>query len=194
MTEKKDQKMKYGPGKIIKEFDVDENNVLFRVLKPTDTEQALKYINTLIKERVNILWQKPFTMKQEKEWVKGELKKNKEGNSINVVVEINRRMVGVGHVSRKLGHARQHVCEVGLSLSKDIRGFGIGKELMNVLCKLGADVLECTIADLDVYDCNDVAKSLYKKLGFREYGRIPNGLNHYGHCCDHLFMYKELKK
>jgi len=193
MTEK-DKKMKYGPGKIINEFDVDGNNVLFRVLKPTDAEQALKYINTLIKERVNILWQKPFTMKQEKEWVKGELKKNKEGNSINVVVEVNGKMVGVGRVERKLGHAQEHVCVVGLSLLKEFRALGMGKRLMNILCKLGADELKCTIADLDVYDRNEIAKRLYHKLGFKEYGRMPNGLNHYGEFCDHVYMYKELNK
>jgi len=48
--------------------------------------------------------------------------------------------------------------------------------------------------ELGVYEHNTIAKKLYEDCGFREVGRIPGGLNHYGEYMDEITLVKDLCK
>ncbi len=184
----------FRPGRIIREFEVGGNRVVFRCLKPSDAVQGREFINSLIKEKAKIGWQRKFTLEEEKRWLTDTIRKNREGKNINLVVEIDNRFVGSIGVRKKILHAQEHVCDLGATIAKEYRGPGIGKEAMKTLCKLGRDVLKCKIATLTVYDNNDVAKHVYNKIGFKEFGKLPKGCNYYGKYFDGTYMYKDLGK
>ena len=48
------------------------------------------------------------------------------------------------------------------------------------------------IIDLGVFGNNPVARNLYKKMGFIEYGNLPKGILHKDKLVDHIYMYKEI--
>lgn len=186
--------MTFKPGKTIKELELGGKKVVFRYLKPSDAEQALEHINSLIRERAKITWQKPFTLKGEREWISSTLKKIRDGFGVCILVEIDRKCIGSGEVRIAPGHAGRHVGLIGISLEKGCRGMGIGREFMKLLLQQARDVLKCSIAILEVYSNNAGAIRLYEKAGFREFGRLPKGANHYGEYHDVIFMHKELGK
>ena len=68
----------------------------------------------------------------------------------------------------------RHRAEFGITVSKNYWGQGIGKAIMNA-CIACARQAGYTQLELDVVSDNERAISLYKKLGFIEYGRNPKG-------------------
>lgn len=50
------------------------------------------------------------------------------------------------------------------------------------------------IIELGVYAENDLAKQMYKKFGFVEYGVLPKGIKKEDGYSDHIFMYKGVKQ
>ncbi len=63
-----------------------------------------------------------------------------------------------------------HQCEMGIILCKDFRGQGIGELLMQRLMDLAKNTFRIEILHLQVYGENPAIR-LYKKFGFREFGR-----------------------
>jgi RimJ/RimL family protein N-acetyltransferase len=47
-------------------------------------------------------------------------------------VEVNGKVKGDANIDKKK-HAQNHICNLGISLGKEIRGKGIGKRLMDLL-------------------------------------------------------------
>ena len=47
-------------------------------------------------------------------------------------------------------------------------------------------------AILDVFSDNEIARNLYKKVGFKEYGTLPDGLYRKKNFSDRIYMYKRL--
>ena len=68
----------------------------------------------------------------------------------------------------------RHRCEFGVSVLKAYHGLGIGKALTEACteCAKSAGFLQI---ELDVVAQNEIAVSLYKKLGFTEFGRNDYG-------------------
>ena len=81
---------------------------------------------------------------------------------------------GIDAVGKK--YKVKHRAEFGISLLKDYWGLGLGKALTKacIQCarEAGYDQLE-----LNVVAENDRALSLYRSLGFVEFGRNPGGFN-----------------
>lgn len=48
------------------------------------------------------------------------------------------------------------------------------------------------IIELEVFGNNPIAKKLYEKLGFAEYGRLPSGIEHREKFVDAVMMYKKI--
>ena len=66
--------------------------------------------------------------------------------------------------------------EFGISIAKEFWGLGIGRALTEA-CIECAKEAGYTQLELDVVSDNASAISLYKKIGFVEYGRNPKGFN-----------------
>lgn len=52
--------------------------------------------------------------------------------------------------------------------------------------------LPIKIVELSVYQNNPLAKELYEKFGFKQFGKLPKGIKHRGIYVDHIYMYKNV--
>ena len=177
--------------KIVKKFKMDGETIIFRYPTIKDLNGLLNHINSLIEERAKISLQKKKSKKEEKEWLLESLKNIKEKSEVFLVVDWEEKIMGSCRANKKDG-SRAHVAEFGISLNKEIRGKGIGTLLLKTLIKETEKVFKIKIAVLDVFSSNTIAQGLYKKLGFKEVGRIKKGVNYYGKYQDWIIMAKYL--
>ncbi len=180
------------PGKVIREFDKNGRKVIFRTPRISDARGATTYINSMVRDRAFIGVQRKKTTEREIRWIRRSLRDIREGRSYIIVVEVDGRFSGEARVSRMLMDSNSHICNIGIGLHREIRGMGIGRELMKTLLELGRDRLKCSIAHLTVFEPNRVAIKLYKEMGFFEAGRIPGGCKHFGKYYDDIIMVKKL--
>jgi len=84
-----------------------------------------------------------------------------------------------------------HVADVGISIRKRYRDEGIGTKLLEILIaeakKAGHKVLVLTL-----FEINKRAHAVYKKLGFKDVGVIPEAYSYKGKYEDEIVMYKKL--
>jgi len=165
------------PGQVLRTLKVDNRKVVIRCLSENDAESATDYINSLVDEKAYITRQKKVNLDEERDWVESAIKQIKNSRSVNLVFEVDGKFAGAFSSTKKFGEAVEHVCEFGIGIYKDYRKLGLGKLAMNTLIELSKTELKCKVAKLDVYEKNVIAINLYKKMGFREVGRISNGVN-----------------
>ena len=102
-------------------------------------------------------------------------KQTKSENGIEIIAYVEDRAVGLAGIS-SIGdkYKLKHRANFGISILKDYWGLGIGNALTEacIECakKAGYEQLE-----LEVVGDNHRAISLYKKMGFVEFGRNPKG-------------------
>ena len=168
-------------------------NILFRYPISDDLDILTEYINTLSVEQTYILYQgEQLTKEQEKEYLDKQLNRITKGKTVQLLVFTNSQLIGNSQIDLK-DKIESHIGLLGISLSKDARGEGIGTVLMQKLleeAKLNLRGLKIVI--LSVFANNPIAKKLYEKMGFKEYGNLPNGIVHKGEFVDHIYMYKEV--
>lgn len=103
----------------------------------------------------------------------------------------NDQVVGWIDISPSKNPRMAHRGGLGMGLSKDIRGKGIGTKLMTAALdhakRIGLEMIE-----LSVYTTNTSAIALYKKLGFVEEGVQRKFRKLDGQYFDALMMAKEL--
>lgn len=167
---------------------------LIRYPKFEDTENMLTYINALSSEQTYVLMQgEPKTIEDEKEFLTKSLKNIKEHKGIVLLACAGDLIIGITNLEMQTGVA-SHVGDIGVSIAKEYRGEGIGSLLMDVLLnEAEANIPQLKIVTLGVYEDNEPALDMYKKLGFQEFGRLPQGLRRKEKYSDHLYMYKKVR-
>lgn len=166
---------------------------LIRYPKRTDLQELWRYINELSKEKTFINYQgEEISLGDERVWLNGVIKQNKERFSLHLVVESKGKIIGVSGIEMR-GRAQKHLGYFGISVAKEFRNKGIGKKIMEIVIKEGRDTLEpLKIIYLDVFGNNPIARSIYKSFGFKEYGKLPGGLLYRGEPEDEILMYKKV--
>ena len=82
---------------------------------------------------------------------------------------------------------------LGISLAEGYRDQGLGAKLLGVVIERSMiEVPSMRIIDLGVFAINDRAKHLYNKYGFKEFGRLPEGILYKDKYVDHIYMYREV--
>jgi RimJ/RimL family protein N-acetyltransferase len=78
-------------------------------------------------------------------------------------------------------------------VAKQFREEGVGTILIEQTIMAAISQLSnMKIVELGVFGNNPIAIHLYKKFGFKEYGRLPEGILHRGEYIDHIYMYKQV--
>ena len=112
-----------------------------------------------------------------------------EGTTLFLVVE--GEVQGICGISRNL-RSGAHVGTLVLSLDHSVRGKGLGQTLMEETLEDASRIKGLRTVVLTVKSPNDVALSLYKKLGFEEFGMLPGGTKHRDEYVDEIYMYKNI--
>ena len=177
---------------VFKGKTADGTPYLIRYPKRTDLNELWRYINELSQEQTFISWQgEEISLKDERDFLNGLLRKIREGKSVFLVAESNGKIIGDTGIDTK-GRVNNHVGLLGLSIAKEFRGKGIGKKLIqSVLDEAGKKLKHLKIIHLECFATNEVACNLYKSVGFKEYGKLPGGIAYKDGFVDEILMYKE---
>lgn len=179
-------------GKVVEEFKLKERMIRLRYPRFEDVDGLLNHINSLVEERALIGRQRKVSRKEEIEHVLGLLKEVENEQAVVLVVEADGKILGVGEIKRAKLDAKRHTGNLGIGLMKEARGLGIGEKLAKSLIREAKKRLKLRIIKLEVFANNRRAYNLYKKLGFKEVGRIKKGNYYYGKYVDDVIMVKYL--
>ncbi len=171
-----------------------KNHIIIRYPARYDAQALCDYINTLSKEQTYIRFQgEQITLEDEAKYLDGQLDKIAKKQAVQLLVFSNNQLIGIAGIDMK-DKTESHEGVFGISLAKDYRGEGIGKILMRlVLEEAESNLPQLRIITLGVFSNNSLAMEMYKKFGFKEYGRLPKGVLHRGEYVDHVYMYKSIR-
>lgn len=104
-------------------------------------------------------------------------KKTASNNEIEIIAVVDGRVVGTAGIDAVGTKFKlKHRAECGVSILQEYWGLGVGRALMEA-CIECAEKAGYVQLELNVVAENTRAVSLYKKLGFVEYGRNPKGFH-----------------
>lgn len=171
---------------------INNKEIIIRHLSKKDLKQVKKFqtfINSLVKEDVQIKINKKKSLKEELNWLKEHLNKIKKHKAVFLVAEYNTAIIGSTGIDLNRGK-KEHVGEFGITIHQDYRGVGLGKYLMGEVIKLAKRQLKPKpkIIRLSVFSTNKPAISLYKKMGFKIVAKIPEQINYKGKLIDEIIM------
>jgi RimJ/RimL family protein N-acetyltransferase len=151
----------------------------------------LKLVNDLTREDTFLTFHgRPITLNEERKWLEGTIRSIKNKKAYAIWAFYGDEMVG--ECSLNYGLSRMpHVGKLGLMVAKDFRNDGIGSFLMDYILKK-AKKLKLKIVRLSVFSDNIIAIDLYQKLGFKEWGRLPQGFYRKNKFSDRIDMYKKI--
>ncbi len=182
------------PGQIITTKKINDWKVNFRLPKMVDAEAMMQFINQISKEKVFISRQgEQISLTEEKKYVQSLLKKIRKKQALVIQAWHNKELIGIVDLKSK-EKTERHVAILGLLVKKEYRNCGIGSNLLKVILEQARKHLKNTeLVILQVYADNSRAIHLYKKLGFKEYGKLPRGLKRQNKYHDAILMYLDLK-
>ena len=168
-------------------------NFFICYLKDGDAEIMRDYINTISKERTFISYQgEQLSLEEEGRFVNPQIEGIKEGRCVVLLVFSEDKLAGVANLD--LGErTSKHIANLGISIAKGFRDEGIGSKLLETLLGEGTKNLkDLEIIKLTVFSSNAGAISLYKKFGFKEYGKLPSGVKLKEGYVDQVEMFKKV--
>ncbi|QLY26888.1 GNAT family N-acetyltransferase [Bdellovibrio sp. KM01] len=105
-------------------------------------------------------------------------------------VEYENQVVGFMDFSCGTRNKTFHRGHLGMSVHPNLRGEGIGEQMLKKLFKEASSIQGLTQIELSVMHVNTPAIQLYKKMGFVECGRTPNAFKMQdGSFADQIGMY-----
>ncbi len=176
-------------------FQKSHQNYELTLRSPQEKDLAalLDYINTLSQEKTFVSKQgEIMSLEKEKEYLDHILKKIKQKKNLHILAFADQTLIG--NVAIELGKLTQrHIGSLGISVRKNYRGQGIGSLLMKTVLKQASTQLPgIEMVKLTVQKPNKIARKMYKKFGFKEYGLLPNGVKLEKGYRDHILMFKKI--
>jgi ribosomal protein S18 acetylase RimI-like enzyme len=178
--------------KIVQKFKVDGKEIIFRYPEAKDAADILKLVNSFVVERAMVGEHKKPTMQKIKKALDGRLKNIKNKKIVYFVVEVDGKIKGRSWISKKEPSAQDHIGNLVIHLHGNLRGKGLGEKLLKEILKEAKKVLKIKMVTLEVMSKNTPAINLYKKVGFKEYGKLVKGLRHFEKLDDSILMVKYL--
>lgn len=176
---------------LVRSFDAkDGRRVLLRRIRWEDLDDMVDFINSLVEEGADIVRVEKVTREEEADWLSRRLAETEKGNLIHLVAEVDGRAVASAEVMRNR-KPMNHVGILGIAIKKGYRGIGIGTEIMKTLIEESRNA-GLKVLVLDTYETNKLAQALYRKMGFKDAGRIPKAVYRNGCYIDLLRMTLEL--
>lgn len=108
-----------------------------------------------------------------------------------LTVECNGAVCGMAILNISPYVKLAHTCLLSVIVGKAFRGKGAGSVLLRALMRLAKETFHIEILHLEVYQTNP-AEQLYKRLGFREFGKQPHFTKENGKYLYKKFMQRVL--
>jgi RimJ/RimL family protein N-acetyltransferase len=181
--------------KIVSQFTSKTGKIIsFRYPTIDDVEILKDYINKISDEQSFILFQgRQTTLESETKWLEDKLEKIDQKKCVYFCGIYQNKLVACAEITMHTD-AKAHVGNFGITVREDLRGEGIGEAIMKLVIEESVkNIPDLKIIDLEVFGKNKIAKNLYSKLGFIEYGKLPSGLKRKGKLDDAILMYKKIR-
>ena len=178
------------PGTVYREFTARSGaNVKLRAPQWEDLDDFMDLMEELVELEAMIARneKRPWDVEIEN-WARI-IKDTELDKSATVVAEVDGCLVGHTGFHRRGGWL-SHVASLGTIVRIDYRNMGIGGEMLREV-EVQARRLGVEVLTLEVYDVNP-AMRLYKRHGYREYGRLPGGVCYRDVYHDVVSMYKNI--
>ena len=182
--------MKFDPIEI---KDKTGRTVVLRSAEISDGDRMLDYLKITAKE-TPFLSREPeeitLTSEQQAAFIQSRINSQ---NELMLIATVDEKHIGNCALAR-VGSVKRyaHRCSVSIALYKEYCGCGIGEAMMRTVLSVAKE-LGYEQAELEVIADNAPAISLYKKLGFTEYGRFPDNMKYKdGSYADAIWMMKKL--
>lgn len=183
-------------GKIVfKGHSKGGKEIVIRYPNKNDVQLMWEYINKISKERTFISYQgEEVSLEEEEKFLNSQLEKIAKNLAILLLVICGEKVIGISGIDMK-SRIEKHIGVFGISIAKDFRGEGIGSQLMQlVISEAEKNIPQLEIITLGIFSNNDLAKQMYKKFGFVEYGILPRGIKLEKGYADGVYMYKTVKE
>ena len=174
-------------------MDKQGQSVVLRNAEEEDAEDLIQYLRVvsgetpfLVREPEEIM----LTIEQEQNFLREKKASDKE---LMLIAVVNGKHAGNCSIMQ-LGTNRRyaHRCQVGVALYQEYCGRGIGKKMLQAVLQKAKEA-GYEQAELEVMKENERAISLYKQLGFEEYGVFPHNVKYKdGTYADAVWMMKKL--
>ena len=167
--------------------------VILRNAEESDAEDLIQYLRVVSAE-TPFLVREPeeitLTVEQEREFLRGKKESERE---LMLIAIANGKHIGNCSVMQ-LGTNRRyaHRCQIGIALYHEFCSRGIGRKMIEVALERAKEA-GYEQAELEVIAGNERAISLYKQLGFEEFGVFPDNIKYKdGSYADAVWMMKKL--
>lgn len=172
-----------------------QNGAAYTIRYPeaSDAHSVWEYVNRLSKERTFVRFQgEVVSLESEEKFVADIVEKIQKHLNVTLFLTVGGNVQGISSIEMQT-KTESHVGILGISIDKSIRGQGLGKILMQtVISEACVHLNGLRIITLKLKAANTTALSLYKKLGFKKYGRLPCGTQHREQFMDEILMFKKV--
>ncbi len=178
-------------GTVVFEGNHKDTDIIIRHVRRDDVERLMSFMNTISKEQTFITFQgEQMTLEEESRYVEDFTNKAENHKTVKLLVFHEDTLIGVADITLK-ERVETHIGVFGLIIAKEWRKKGIGRFLMEkTLEEAERNIIGLKIITLGVFANNPIAKAMYERMGFVEYGLLPKGIKHKGEFIDHIYMYK----
>ena len=157
--------LKNGKEAWLRNGDADDGRIVYDVFNATHAETD--YLLTYPDEN-------SFDPEQEARFLE---EKTRSSDEIEIIAMVDGRVAGTAGIEA-VGRCYKvkHRAEFGIGILKEYWGLGLGKALTKACIQCAKEAGYAQL-ELNVVAENSAAISLYKSLGFIEFGRNPRGFN-----------------
>ena len=155
-------------------------DVTFRLITPEDAEQL----------QANCMPR--ATVEEIRRWIPEALRAYEAGEKVPLVAMVDGEVRGTATLVRHPHHLRRHIADIaGVVVDHRYWRRGIARGLFAALsaraAAMGVEVLATSCRG------GTTAETVYRRLGFAEYGRLPRGIKEAsGKVFDEVFLYQPL--
>jgi len=188
-------------GHIYKRFVLaNGDKVTLRVVRPEDADNLLRFFNGLVNEKkrdresqLHSGFDKKFNHRQEAQYIREVLDRVEKDEAVNIIADIGDKIVASGGVARGKYEDTHRHGSLGLTVSQEYRGHGIGSRIIQILVaesrRLGLKSI-----DVEFLAINKSAERAYKRAGFKKAGIIPSKIFRNGEYFDAMIMARKLAR
>jgi RimJ/RimL family protein N-acetyltransferase len=160
--------------------------VRLRAVEPSDAANAYKWINDREVSRY-LMARYPYSLASEEEWAKGAAKPNEYGE-VRFAIE-TKDGVQIGLCGLHRGRPEERTADLGIMIGdRDHHDRGYGTDAMLTIVRFGFEQMNLHRISLGVFEFNQRAQAVYRKIGFVDEGRERHGYFQDGRYWDVLRM------
>lgn len=168
------------------------HELLLRNAREEDAAMLIEYLKTTCGE-TRYLAKDPeeitFTIEEECDFIKSQ---NASENNLMLLGFLDGEYVGNCSFMGNMLNRYRHRANMGIALYQKYTGLGIGTAMIENLCEI-AKAHGMEQMELEVVADNEGAISLYKRMGFEIFGRLPENMKYNdGTYADAYWMMKRL--